>query len=199
MRRRDFIAALGARGSIAVSAARAQLKNRPVVGVIRTTTPDDAPTLLVPFNQGLKEAGFAVGLNVDVEFRANQRYERLASVVTELLNKPVDVIVATGAINAALVAKAVTQTVPIVFVIGSDPVETGLVKSLSHPGGNITGVTLFSSARNAKRSELLREIVPGANAFGLLINPDNPNSNREVKVLEQVALSGGVGSSCRSS
>src|SRR5687767_11377646 len=120
MRRREFIAGLA--GAVALAfGAHAQQPRRPVVGVIRTTTTEDAPTLLVPFKQGLAQTGYVDGQNVNLEFRAEHRYERLPALVAELIAKRVDVIVATGAVNVVLAAKAATRTIPIVFVIGSDP------------------------------------------------------------------------------
>ena len=115
----------------------------PVIEIIRTTSADDAPTLLVPFKQGLRHEGFVEGQNVLIDFRAaNNVYERLPEIAADLVSKNVDVIVPTGAVLAAQASKAATKRIPIVFIIGSDPIENGLVNSINRPEGNVTGVTL---------------------------------------------------------
>ena len=192
MRRREFITLLGGAVATWPMAARAQQPTRPVVGVLRSTAPDDATDFLGPFRQGMMSGGFTDGENVTIDFRlAENRYDRLPALVADLVRKQPAVIVATGAVNVALAAKAATSTTPIVFVIGSDPVEHGLVASLNRPGGNVTGVTLLGSALMAKRVELLRELVPRVNAIGFLVNPNNANTEMETKELQMVARANG--------
>src|SRR5262249_37694568 len=139
VRRRQFIRLLGGAAAAWPLAARPQTQQAriPVVGVIRTTSPDDAPTLMIPFSQGLRSEGFVERQNVAIDFRAAENaYDRLPMMAADLVAKHVDIIVTTGAVSATIAAKAATSTIPIVFVIGSDPIENGLVKSLNRPEGN---------------------------------------------------------------
>ena len=153
----------------------------PVIGFLRSTTLAPFQDLATVFGQGLKEAGFLEGQNVTIEYRwADDRPDRLSALVTELIRRPVAVIV--GNTLAALAAKAATTTVPIVFAYGSDPVALGLVASLNRPGGNVTGVVFFSSAVGANRLELLRQLVPKATTIAVLVHPDNPNVEERTDV-----------------
>jgi putative ABC transport system substrate-binding protein len=177
MRRREFITLLGAAAaSIARPlAARGQQPALPVIGFLNARSPGDTAHLLPMFHRGLAESGFVDGRNVLVEFYwAEGRYERLPALAAEIARRPVDVIVAAGGEPAALAAKAATSTIPIAFVIGGDPVKTGLVASYSRPGGNATGVNILTRSLEAKRIGLLRELVPQASTIGLLINPGMP-------------------------
>jgi putative ABC transport system substrate-binding protein len=188
VKRREFISMIGAALAAAPRVARGQQGAMPVIGVLRSTASDDGTNFIEIFRQGLKEAGYAEGKNVAIDFRsADNVYDRLPGIVAELARNQVAVIVASGAVNAALAAKAATKTIPIVFIIGSDPVEHGLVASLGRPGGNVTGVTLSSSLILAKRLELLHELVPDARAVGLLINPGNPNAAVETREIQKAA------------
>jgi len=195
MRRREFITLLGGAAVPPVLwplTARAQQPTRPVVGILRSTSPDETTTFLGVFSEGLREAGYIDGQNAIVDLQlAGNAYDRLPALAANFASRKVAVIVAAGAVNAALAAKAATTTIPIVFIIGSDPVQHGLVKSLGRPGGNITGVTFFGSAVMAKRVELLRELIPQAAAIGFLVNPDNPNAVLEAKELEAIATNAG--------
>jgi len=177
LRRREFVGALGG-AAVWPLTARAQQRAMPVIGYLTGTVPRQSGGREdVAFRQGLREAGFAEGQNVIVEYRsALGRYERLPEMATDLVRRQVAVIFATGSVPAPLAAKAATTTIPIVFRVGSDPVELGLVTSLSRPGGNVTGVTGLGRELFAKRFELLRELLPNATAFGLLVNPNNPNT-----------------------
>ena len=193
MKRREFITIIGGAAASWPLAARAQQSYIPVIGIIRTTSADDAPTLLIPFKQGLRHEGFIEGQNVRIDFHAADNvYERLPAMVADLVSKKVDVIVPTGAVSAAQASKAATTTIPIVFIIGSDPIENGLVNSINRPGGNVTGVMLTSGDLIAKRLQMLHEIVPGASVFGFLVNPNNPNAAREEKGLTVAAKGMGL-------
>ena len=130
--------------------------------------------------------------DIKIEYRrADNQYDRLPALVADLIRRKVAVIIASGAVNAALTAKEATRTIPIVFGVGSDPVQVGLVASLNHPGANVTGVTVISRELLGKRLEVIRELLPHASAIGLLVNPDNPNTVSSVQELETLASAGG--------
>src|SRR5262245_25344848 len=176
MRRREFITLLGGAAATAWPlATRAQQGPLPLIGFLSSASPDGFAHLVKAFRDGLQGAGFIEGQNVVMEFRwAEGQYSRLPALCAELLRHPVVVIVASGGNASALAAKAATKTIPIVFTGVSAPVEAGLVASMSRPAGNITGFSQFNSALNAKRLELLRELLPGVAEIGLLMNPVNP-------------------------
>src|SRR5262245_52346879 len=174
VRRRDFIKLLAGSGAAWPLTARAEQAGMPVVGFLNSGSPDRFAPMLAAFLDGLKQAGFVEGRNVAIEYRwANGQYDRLAALVGDLVRQKVSVIAATST-PANLVAKASTTTIPIVFTTGGDPVELGLVASLSRPGGNVTGVTQMTGEVAPKRVELAQELVPHAASIGLLINPKNP-------------------------
>jgi len=185
MRRRDFIKVIA--GSVAAwpLAARAQQRTMPVVGLLYAGP--EALDFAAAFRQGLEETGFVEGQNVKIEYRwANAQYDQLSRLATELVHLPVDVLAAVAPV-AALAAKQATTSVPIVFMIGSDPIKDGLVASLHSPGGNITGATFFGNLLPAKRVELLHELVPNAKVFGLLLNPTNANAELESSETQKAA------------
>jgi putative ABC transport system substrate-binding protein len=171
MRRREFLAAASAAVAWPL-AARAQQPNMPAVGFLATRSGDDDPQLLAAFRRGLNEIGYVEGENVKLEYRfAENQYDRLAKLAADLVRRQVAVIVANG--PAAQIAKTATETIPIVFTAGFDPVKVGLVPSLNQPGGNITGVSILDVELGPKRLELLHDLVPAAKTFGVLVNPSD--------------------------
>lgn len=175
MQRRELITLLGGTAASWPFAARAQQQPLPVVGYLSFTSPDERPTLVAAFRQGLGEAGFVVGRNVTIEYRsAAGSYGRLPALAAELAKIPVAVIAATGGEASGLAAKAATSQIPIVFTSGSDAVKGGLVASLNRPGGNVTGVSLLGYELDSKRLQLLHELVPHALTVGVLLNTKSP-------------------------
>ena len=189
MKRREFITLLGGAATWPL-AARAQQPGVALIGLLSGTQLDDR--MLSAIRQGLKEAGYIEGPNVAIKYRtADGRFNRLPGLAAELVADPVAVIVALGT-QAAVAAKAATGTIPMVFVIGTDPVELGLVSSLNRPGGNVTGVTFLVNALGAKRLELLRELVPGTKLIGFLVNPANPTTQSHITDIQAAARALGV-------
>jgi putative ABC transport system substrate-binding protein len=176
MRRRDFITLLGGAAAWPL-AARAQQAVMPVVGFVYPGVPELSTGIVAAFRKGLNEAGFIEGRNVTVEFRfAYNDNARLPELAADLAQRRVAVIATPGSTPSALAAKAATATIPIVFGIGPDPVEIGLVASLNRPGGNITGVSSMNAELGAKRLGLLHELLPTAVRFAVLVNPNNRNA-----------------------
>jgi putative tryptophan/tyrosine transport system substrate-binding protein len=186
LKRREFITLLG--GAAAWSlAARAQQRSMPTIGFLNGTSVQGYGQFLVAFRQGLNEVGYVEGQNVAIEYRwAEGHYERLPALAADLVRRRVDVIAATST-PANLIAKQATTTVPIVFTTSSDPVELGLVASLSHPGGNVTGAVTLNIEVGSKRLELLRAMVPTAGVIGVLINPSRPGAADQSRVFEEDA------------
>jgi putative tryptophan/tyrosine transport system substrate-binding protein len=175
MRRREFIAGLGS-AAVWPAAARAQQRTIPVVGVLGSSTAEASARFMAVFMQGLKEAGFNEGQNLRIEQRwANNQYDRLPEMAADLVRTRVSLIAAIGNNLPARAAKAATSTIRIVFFIGADPVALGLVATLNHPGGNVTGFTNAILEILQKRLQLLHDLVPNARRFGYLVNPDNGN------------------------
>src|ERR1700756_3263809 len=182
IRRRDFITLLGGVASWPL-AARAEQAAMPVIGYLSARTPGDSVEVLAEFRRGLAETGFIEGQNLAIEYRwLEGRYNLLPEMISDLLRRQVAVIAIPNTTSSVLAAKAATQTIPIVFNIGSDPVAVGLVATLSHPGKNVTGIAMLQTAVTAKRLELLRELVPTARSIAFLVNPGNPGfANAETK------------------
>lgn len=172
MKRREFITALGAAVARPL-AARAQQPAMPVIGFLHPGSPETLALRLRVFHQGLKESGFVEGENVIIAYRwAEGRIERVPALAAELVQRGVALLVAAPSANeVAVAAKQATSTIPLVFGVSDDPVKLGLVSSLARPGGNATGVNFFNSELNAKRLELLRQMVPGAKRVALLVDP----------------------------
>jgi len=176
MRRRDFIAGLGTAAAFPL-AARAQRPALPVVGFVYAGSADASAGYLTPFRKGLRETGYVEGQNVTVEYHwLDGQYDGLPTLMADLVRRRVAVIVTPINAPGAIAAKAATVTIPIVFAVGSDPVELGLVASLARPGGNATGINFFALEVNAKRLGLLHALMPKAVRVAVLLNPSNATS-----------------------
>jgi putative tryptophan/tyrosine transport system substrate-binding protein len=177
VRRREFITLVGGAVTAWPLAARAQQPAMPVIGLLGSATAREWAPLVASFLRGLSEAGFAEGRDVAIEYRwAENQYDRLPSLVAELIHQQVSVIAALTT-PSAIAAKAATAIIPIVFTTIADPVQIGLVASLNRPGGNLTGVTILNVEIVPKMLELLHEVVPTATTMAALVNPTNPNAN----------------------
>ena len=175
MKRREFITLLGGAAATWPLAARAQQPTMPVIGYLGSGSPELDGARVHAFRQGLGQAGYAEDRNVRIEFRwAAGQSDRFPVLAAELVREHVTVTIAGGGTRSALALKAVTATIPIVFQVAVDPVEAGLVASLSRPGANLTGVVSLNLEVEPKRLELLRELVPTASAIALLVNPTSP-------------------------
>jgi len=187
MRRRDFIAGLGMAAAVPAS-ARAQQPSIPFIGFLSSRSPAESEAVVAAFRKGLAESGFVVGQNVAIEYRwAEGRYDRLPTLAAELAGMHVAAILSAGGPPSALAAKRATTTIPIVFSGSDDPVGLGLVESLSHPGGNITGMSLFNATLSAKRLALMHELVPASATIAYLTNPANPGARIEVNSVQEAA------------
>ena len=175
MQRREFITLVGSVAAAWPLTASAQRPAMPVIGYLESGNATSPTYPTAAFHAGLNESGFVEGQNVTIEYRmAEAQYDRLPTLLADLISKKAVVIVASGAVVSPLAAQTATTTIPIVFFIGADPVRNGLVTSLNRPGGNTTGVTTFGSEILRKQTEMLHEMVPKARAIAMLINPKNP-------------------------
>jgi putative ABC transport system substrate-binding protein len=191
MKRRQFIGLIGGTVATRPLVARAQ-QLAPVIGFLNSQSPGPFAHLVDAFRQGLNAIGFTDGQNVSIEYRwAEGQYGRLPGLAADLVQRQVAVLVATGGEPASLAAKAATSTIPIVFAIGSDPVRGGFVANFNRPGGNMTGLTLFTEQLEGKRLGLLNELVPNA-AVAVLVNPSFPPSEKQLKDLAEAASHLGV-------
>jgi ABC-type uncharacterized transport system substrate-binding protein len=192
MRRRELMLSMGC-ALTAARSLRAQQKLMPVIGFLSSVSPDPIAPYMAAFHEGLKEAGYADGQNVAIEYRwAEGHYDRLPAMAADLVGREVDVIATAGGTSSAFAAKHATSMIPIVFCAIGDPVEEGLVTSLNRPGANITGMSLFTRELNAKRLELLSELVPSADAIALLVNPTSANAERVIADVNEAGRSQGV-------
>jgi putative tryptophan/tyrosine transport system substrate-binding protein len=190
MRRRTFLL-LAAAAATRPWSARAQQKTLPVVGFLNSNSPKTAAPFLEAFRHGLGETGYVEGQNVAIEYRwAEDRYERLPALAAELIGHKIDLIATND--HASWAAKKASSAIPIVFLTGGDPVEDGLVASLSRPGGNATGISLLAVELNSKRLELLSELVPDARVFGLMVNPKSANTARTKRDVQEAARTLGM-------
>jgi putative tryptophan/tyrosine transport system substrate-binding protein len=179
MRRREFIALFGGTATAWPLVARSQQLAIPVIGFLAGGSPSAYSRITAAFLQGLKQSGYAERQNVAIEYRwAEDHYDRLPGLAADLVRREVAVI-ATFDTASSLAAKAATATIPIVFTTGADPVKIGLVNNLARPGGNVTGMSHLINALSSKRLGFLRELVPTARTFGLLVDPTNPNAELE--------------------
>jgi putative tryptophan/tyrosine transport system substrate-binding protein len=192
MKRRELLLLLGG-AVVAPRALRAQQKAMPIIGYLDSTSPGFRVPFLAAFRQGLSETGFVEGQNVAIEYRwAEDRYDRLPALAADLVGRKVDVVVAVSGPPEALAVKSATSTIPIVFAMGGDPVELGLVASLARPGRNLTGVSFLNVELMSKRLELLSELVPQARVIALLVNPNNPNTEPMIRDVQEAARAKGV-------
>jgi putative tryptophan/tyrosine transport system substrate-binding protein len=190
LRRRAFISLLGGAATAWPLKARAQQPVMALVGLLSSAQLDDRQ--IGAIRQGLKDAGYIEGRNLAIKYRsAESRFDRLPAMAADLMSDPVAAIIALAP-PAAVAAKAATTTIPIIFAIGADPVDLGLVSSLNRPGGNVTGVTFITNTLGAKRLELLRELVPDAKVIGFLIHPGNPTSESQIRDVQTAARAFGV-------
>jgi putative tryptophan/tyrosine transport system substrate-binding protein len=191
--RRSFLALLGGTAALAPLVARAQQPAMPLVGMLNSGNESAYGSRMAAFRQGLGEAGYVEGRNVSIEHRwANDHYDRLPALATELVQRRVAVLFAAGGGVAPQAAKSATSTIPIVFTGGFDPVQAGLVASINRPGGNMTGIIFLTNALEAKRLGLLHELVPQVRAIGVLVNPRNASVETVRKNLGEAAGALGV-------
>jgi putative tryptophan/tyrosine transport system substrate-binding protein len=194
MDRRKFIMFVGGTAAAAWPlAGRGQQPAMPVVGFLSSRAAIESAEHVNAFRQGLNQTGYTEGHNVTIEYRwADGRYDQLPSLAAELVARRVTAIAAVGGNVSGLAAKASTEAIPIVFVVGDDPVNLGLVSSLSRPGGNATGISVFTTELGAKRLEILRELLPNTSIAGLLINSKYPGFANEADAVQSAARRNGL-------
>jgi putative ABC transport system substrate-binding protein len=188
MKRREFITLLGGAAAAWPLAARSQQAATPVIGFLNPASPTEFAYRVAAFRKGLAEMGYVEDQNVKIEYRwAQRQYDRLPELATDLVRHGVAAIAATGGLPSVRAAKTATAGIPIVFTFEGDPVEFGLVASLNHPGGNVTGITLISSLIVPRRIGLLRDLIPGIKTIAILMNSTSPANKTEVAAAEQAA------------
>jgi putative tryptophan/tyrosine transport system substrate-binding protein len=191
--RRQLILLLLGAAMMVARPLHAQQKAMPVIGFLSGTSPGPMAPFTAAFCQGLSETGYVEGQNLAIEYRwAEGHYDRLPALAADFVDRKVDVIVAGGGMPSALAAKTATSTIHVVFNVGTDPVESGLVTSLARPGGNLTGVTGIATELMAKRLELLSEIVPQAGVIALLVNPNNASAEPMMRDVQEAARAKGL-------
>ncbi len=192
MRRRDFMTVLAGAAAYPLLAG-AQQKAMPVIGILAAASPDNAGAqrMLAAFREGLGEAGYVEGRNIAIEYRwAEAQFDRLPALAAGLVGRKVDVVVTEGGDPSVFAAKQATSTIPVVFHTRRDPVASGLVASLARPGGNLTGFSLHGLG--AKRIELISELVPQAKVFAILVNPNDPSADEDIRDAGEAARARGV-------
>jgi putative ABC transport system substrate-binding protein len=195
MRRREFITMLGgAAAAWPLAAGAQQLPALPVIGFMSGRAPEESAHLIAAFRKGLNDIGFVEGQNIAIEFRwARGQYDRLPAFAAELAARQVAVLAAVGGDVSSLAAKQAAPTIPVVFGTGGDPVQSGLVGSINHPGGNMTGFTILTNELEPKRIGLLRELTPGLPLLGALLNPEAPGAARQLQEIEAASKTIGQG------
>jgi putative ABC transport system substrate-binding protein len=190
MKRRQFIALFMVAATMSPCATYAEKGALPIIGYLGFDSAEKSKELLVAFRDGLRTRGFVEGQNVAIEYRfAEGKYDRFPELIGNLVQGHVQIIVAATGTNGVLATTAATKTIPIVFAIAMDPVSLGVVTSLNRPGGNATGVSMYTPQLTAKRLEFLAELTPGGGTIAILINPTNPNANAVVSDAEAAATS----------
>ena len=188
MKRREFIALIAGAAATWPLAARAQQGAMPVIGYLSSRSADDTAHLLAAVRRGLQETGYVEGTDVALEYRwALGQYDRLPAMAADLARRPVAVIITTGGDPSALAAKAATSTIPIVFVMGSDPMRYGLVASYNRPGGNATGINILTNTMEPKRLGILHDLMPQASVVAVLVNPTFPAAKMQSRDIEEAA------------
>ena len=192
MRRREFVSLFGGTVAAWPLAVRAQ-QEMLAIGYLSARSREDTQHLLAAFRNGLMQSGYVEGQNVSIEYRwALGQYDRLPALAEELVHRPISVLATTGGEPSALAAVAATKTIPIVYLVGGDPVKQGLAASFNRPGGNATGVTLLSNLLEPKRFGLLRELVPDAATIGVILNPKYPSKDFALREVQAAASGVGV-------
>jgi putative tryptophan/tyrosine transport system substrate-binding protein len=193
MRRREFITLIGGAAVAWPLAARAQQGKMPVIGILASVSPAPYAPFIAAIKEGLRQTGYVEGRNVAIEYRwAEGQYDRLPQLASELVESGVAVMILVGGGATTTAAKAATATIPIVVVMGDDPVKTGAVVALNRPGGNVTGVSLLSVAMEAKRLQLLRELAPNVSVIAIVLNPNNPQADEQLQELQDAGHALGV-------
>lgn len=193
MRRRDFLRYLAGGMTLWPFALWAQRKAMPVIGFLSARSAGASASLVAAFRRGLSDTGYVEGQNVKIEYRwAEGRYDRLPALAADLVDRKVDLIATSGGPPSAQAAKNATATIPITFVLGTDPIKLGLVASLARPGGNLTGVSMLMTKLSAKRLELLSELVPQPRVIALLANPNYPGAEGIIREVQEAARATGV-------
>ena len=188
MRRRELLSQAGAAAVAYPFAARAQQQPLPVIGFLHSGSPGPFANLVAAFREGLREASYVEGQNILVDFRwAEGQYDLVPELAADLVRRQVALIVAGGGAAPALAVKAVTRTIPIIFISGGDPLRLGLVARLDRPGGNMTGINLVTAAMSGNRLGLLRELVPGATLIAVLLNTSNPTAATQLTEFQEAA------------
>jgi putative ABC transport system substrate-binding protein len=190
MKRREFLTLGGAAFIALPLAARSQQQALPVIGFLHSGSPGPFASLVAAFRDGLRRNGYLEGKNVLIEFRwAEGQYDLLPGLAADLVRRQVSLIVAGGGAPPALATKALTRTIPVIFISGGDPLQLGLVARLDRPGGNVTGINVVTAELSAKRLGLLRDLVPNATLIAVLLNTSNPSAGTQLTELQEAARS----------